>query len=168
MSYNYKATYTGSWLGDMTRLSYVPRWVIVPMVRPQSVAEHSFRVAAIVKALCIRLDWDPIQSNQLVVDALTHDIGEAQSGDTPGTFKEHTPPEFLKTGDLIVALADKLEGISWFFKWGSKALHPDRFDDIIAHSNSLAAPLNEELAKRIDKDPEELHKMFLELSTEIE
>ena len=36
-------------------LSYVPRWVIVPMMRQQSVADHSWRVGVIAGELAFRV-----------------------------------------------------------------------------------------------------------------
>jgi hypothetical protein len=118
-------------MNDLLALSYVPRWVIVPMSRQQSVAEHSFRVAVIVTELRSRLNK---ATNWSLGDALNwaliHDAPESRTGDIPGPYKhpdqERAPgvtPWFqyiLVDDDLrrFVKVADLIETASWVAKFG--------------------------------------------------
>jgi hypothetical protein len=72
-------------LTDLLALSHVPRWAIVPHLKPQSVADHSFRVAVIYLELCDRCKIPASLAG--LTRALFHDGAEARSGDIPGPFK---------------------------------------------------------------------------------
>ena len=72
-------------LTDLLSLSHVPRWSIVRHSPPQSVADHSFRVAVIYYELCERLKC-PVSVGALWW-ALTHDGAECHSGDISAKFK---------------------------------------------------------------------------------
>lgn len=72
-------------LTDLLALSWVPRWGIIPLTRPQTVAEHSHRVAIILMELASRLDVE--LPYWVLVWALVHDGPESWSGDIPGPFK---------------------------------------------------------------------------------
>lgn len=81
-------------LKDLLNLSHVPRWAITPIGRPQSVAEHSFRVAAIIMELAeqmceLGLGKQDITrfTNECIRWAIVHDGPEAWTGDTPGPVK---------------------------------------------------------------------------------
>lgn len=74
---------------DLRRLSYVTRWGIVPRLRPQSVAEHSYFVAMYTDALCVALDLDPASRGEALRYALQHDVDEGFTGDLPSPMKEH-------------------------------------------------------------------------------
>lgn len=100
---------------DMLNLSYVQRWVIMPTNRPQSVAEHSYRVAIIAMAL---LDHCSIPGREYVIRAcLSHDVEEVYTGDIPGPDKDKTKewpnPSTMLKGDIVVKLADIIETWSW-------------------------------------------------------
>lgn len=115
-------------LQDLLRLCYVPRWVISKMNRPQSVAEHSYRVAVIVMELAGAF-LDTPTASVAIVWALLHDGPESCSGDIPGPFKtsigkpliqfaeEKACPWFVPILDerisLIVHIADKIESVLW-------------------------------------------------------
>lgn len=73
-------------LNDLLALSHVPRWSIVPHLRPQSVAEHSFRVACIARELCRLVGCSSIAENAIEW-AILHDAVESRTGDIPGTVK---------------------------------------------------------------------------------
>lgn len=71
-------------------LAHVPRWVVVPVIRRQNVAEHSFFVAHYVAEL---LDH-PVFKNKhsdwkyaAMRYAVMHDRSEARTGDFPGPIK---------------------------------------------------------------------------------
>lgn len=109
----------------LLRLSYVPRWVIVPMSRPQTVADHTFRVALIALKLVESKAWSGGSIGLLLREALIHDAEEIYTGDIPSTAKlglvttvapnlnihdDNVPPQYK----FIVKVADIVEAISWF------------------------------------------------------
>lgn len=112
---------------DLTRLSHVPRWVIVPMVKSQSVADHSFRVAIIVMHLLSERSYSREFVGECVKFALLHDANEIYTGDIPGIAKregrvaEGAPqrpgcaPSF--NVKFVVKLADIVETITWFMRY---------------------------------------------------
>lgn len=85
-------------LTDLLALSHVPRWSIVAHSRPQSVADHSFRVAVIYLELCWRLKIPPELWS--LTYAIIHDGAEARTGDIPATFKGRV------NGDIAEATAE--------------------------------------------------------------
>lgn len=115
-------------------LAHVPRWAVVPHVRRQSVAEHSFYVALYTDKLCKMLEWDDLNTSIAVSYALRHDMYEVFSGDIPSPakriltsddtvnafnthFAEKMPSDY---GDVVtskvhevVKLADKLDEFFW-------------------------------------------------------
>lgn len=116
-------------LNDMLALCHVPRWVIVPHSRPQSVGEHSFRVACILMAMCTRLGFTP--PAVAYIWALIHDGPECRTGDLPmpvnlpdavearitpwyADIKEVIPPVWI---DLI-KVADLIETTTYINRWG--------------------------------------------------
>ena len=123
-------------ISDLLALSYVPRWGIVPMLRDQSVADHSFRTAVIFVELADRMNI-PITAWDLVM-VLWHDGPESHSGDIPAPFKSkirdivHTreqdfcpwydEPTAEKFSDTrvyeIFHAADLIEQYTWLRAWG--------------------------------------------------
>lgn len=124
-------------LNDLLALSTVPRWVIVPHSHPQSVAEHSFRVAVIYMSICGRLDIrGPDVLSAGLLWSLIHDGPESWTGDLPGGAV--APPTGIKlllqhnicpwwhaikaTIDPcaveLVKLADLIEGATYIDRWG--------------------------------------------------
>lgn len=99
-------------LNDTLALSHVPRWSVVTTTRRQSVAEHSFRVAAIVQYLLSEpryIDWDQSYKRQGVIRALIHDAAESKSGDISGPFKrlvKEWNKEETGTGDDPIAIIE--------------------------------------------------------------
>ena len=116
-------------------LAHVPRWVVVPHVRPQSVAEHSFYVALYTDKLCKMLWWNDLNTSMAVSYALRHDMYEVFSGDIPSPakriltsgdtvdafnshFAKSMPADYkdgTPTGKIhdVVKLADKLDEFFW-------------------------------------------------------
>ncbi|MEE8608607.1 MAG: HD domain-containing protein [Nitrospiraceae bacterium] len=71
-------------LNDLLLLTYVPRWSIIPINRPESVAEHSFRVAVIAMEIAQRSN---LETYPVIYRALIHDGPEAATGDIPSPMK---------------------------------------------------------------------------------
>lgn len=102
------------------RLSFVPRWGVVPTLRRQSVAEHVFHTTRTALWLLEHhtLGHDPAFRLQVLEQALRHDDAEAASGDIPspyktGTGKETTVPAGLSAVDVVVKCADLLEALAF-------------------------------------------------------
>jgi len=76
-------------LRNLINLSHVKRWGIVPTLHQESVAEHSFRVAAISEYLADELAASnpDIDRLGLLRMALTHDLEECYTGDIPAPAK---------------------------------------------------------------------------------
>lgn len=133
---------------DMLALSHVPRWCIVPMTRPQTVAEHSYRVAIMVSWM-LGMGLDCLTLTR----ALSHDVEEARTGDIPGPTKrilssdiygDGWPENILGWEDeqyelwaltpktvrpdhlLVLKLADLLETYTYLHAWGRECDHRTR------------------------------------------
>ena len=142
---------------DALSLSHVPRWVVVPMLRTQTVAEHSFNVAMIAQELMSRnpaitshhvddeMGTAPLVRRENVIwHALTHDIDECVTGDIPGIAKQHMRakrdiPDLVPDRPSIgvtlpeiqlVKLADIIESYTYCAKYG---LGPHARDVQIKH-----------------------------------
>lgn len=122
-------------LKDLLNLSHVPRWCITPVLKPQSVAEHSYRVAIIATEIARQVHVD---IREVVAWALVHDAPESYTGDIPSPFKHFlrdrnvnidAPSVILcpwldkemPSGALIVCivkLADSIEALSWISAYG--------------------------------------------------
>lgn len=128
-------------LTDLLALSHVPRWVIVPHLRPQSVAEHSHRVAVIYLELCARLNLTATVEG--LTWAIMHDGPESRTGDIPAPFKRELDGK-LAVGEQRVCpwldnrddslgsttywlfqLADLIEAYTFIARWG-KGSHASR------------------------------------------
>lgn len=96
------------------RLSFVPRWVVMPTIRKQSVAEHSYHVAQTVRWL-MQFAPVPLQTHEkeFVLAALDHDTDEAVSGDTPSPNKAQASPEMAPMSKVFVKVADLLEAVAF-------------------------------------------------------
>lgn len=72
------------------RMSEINRWQIVDTIRPQSVAEHSYRVWVLTTDLCNVLFETSHNSFDIAAAmrwALNHDLDEVFTGDIPSTIK---------------------------------------------------------------------------------
>lgn len=142
---------------DLLALSHVPRWGVVPVTRPQSVAEHSFRVAAIAMEICRYINGEELPSAgiieyHVILWALVHDAPESETGDFPSTIKDDFGVKILKVFEdarcpwigkmrmrihpleaAIVGVADKIEAILWIRIWGvgPKARYAEERDTAI-------------------------------------
>ena len=71
---------------DILRASDVSRWTIVRTAKPQSLAEHTFNVVMIARAICKELGIDDSHITKL---ALEHDLDEVKTGDIPTPAKRY-------------------------------------------------------------------------------
>lgn len=103
------------------RLSVVPRWVIVPTIQRQNVAEHSYHVAQTARWLMqfhAFKDEDDRMWKALIADvielALDHDRDEAASGDRPTPSKQgKTYHAGMPQAAIVVKIADILEALAF-------------------------------------------------------
>lgn len=149
-------------LSDLLALSTVPRWPIVPCLRLQSVAEHSFRVAVIGLEIARRLNKG-VTPSSVVVEyhvmrwALVHDGPEAETSDIPYPVKKVAAlkaeiahletivcpwyvDEDLGTNSqerAVVKIADKIEEVLFMRDWGmgpkADAAGQDARQQVIRH-----------------------------------
>lgn len=125
-------------LTDLLALSHVPRWSIVPRIKEQTVADHTFRVMAILVEIRDRLLLAPnsIDGGTALRWALMHDGEESRTADIPGVFKRRLGTAVVDTiqdicpwmndenwlpdtaAKHLVKLADLIETFTWIRKWG--------------------------------------------------
>lgn len=125
---------------DLLALSHVPRWSIVPRLKEQTVADHTFRVIVIALELNTRLGLLPercLNIGDMVLAILYHDVSECKTGDVPtpakiamgydpdqlkhckwleGLDPYESLPEALR---MIISIADQLEAFTWLERWGT-------------------------------------------------
>lgn len=119
---------------DLLNLSYVKRWVVAPLHREQSVAEHSFRVMVILRGLWTILQHMgyPFDQHRALVEAMDHDLDEVYSGDMPGPVKDAggkqwPDPSNLMRWEIAVKVADSLETWYWWYIHGDRTwTHPKK------------------------------------------
>lgn len=114
-------------INDILRASGVTRWHIVRTVRPQSLAEHTFDVTMIARAIAKIAGVDDYE---IIKAALLHDLDEIVAGDIPTPTKERarangwelndlyksiTGREITPDEALIVHLADKMADLHWLW-----------------------------------------------------
>ncbi len=99
-------------LNDLLALSHVPRWSIISHARPQSVADHTFRVMVIATELSSRLNV-PLHMQDLLY-ALEHDAHESWTADIPAPMKA----KIENFGFLLGGIRD----------WMKKGPHPTGYD----------------------------------------
>ena len=107
---------------DKLRASNVMRWHTVPMVKMQSVAEHSFNVAIMCLELSTRLGLGYRGTHHLVIEALHHDLHEIIDGDTPSPVKPKPLIDWSETwdGGHVLAFCDLLDSLAFASKYHSE------------------------------------------------
>lgn len=100
------------------RLSVVPRWVIVPTIQRQNVAEHSYHVTQTARWLMqfhASEGDEKLALTMAVIDrALDHDVEEAATGDRPTPSKQgKTYHAGMPQSAIIVKIADILEALAF-------------------------------------------------------
>lgn len=100
------------------RLSHVPRWAIVDMLKSQSVADHTYRTMVVAQRLSHKLKLEDLPT--LLTHILTHDLEEAETGDLPSNHKTDMPKNG-KCKDLqeaVIKMADTVEATIWLERYG--------------------------------------------------
>lgn len=110
---------------DILRAQEVHRWNIVATIRNQSLAEHTFNVVFIGRAICKELGKP---DGEVIKTALEHDLDEIVTGDIPTPTKQRmkimgfnpdsihdrkNTPTRSGESQTIVKVADMIEA-SWF------------------------------------------------------
>jgi 5'-deoxynucleotidase YfbR-like HD superfamily hydrolase len=114
-------------INDILRASGVNRWHIVRTVRDQSLAEHTFDVVMIARAIAKIAGVDDYE---IIKAALLHDLDEIVTGDIPTPTKDRardngwdlndiykgvTGRELSPDESLIIRLADKMADLHWLW-----------------------------------------------------
>lgn len=114
-------------INDILRASGVTRWHIVRTVKPQSLAEHTFDVVMIARAIAKIAGYDDYEITKA---ALLHDLDEIVNGDFPTPtknrardkgwnlnelYRDITGREISNDESLIIRLADKLADLYWLW-----------------------------------------------------
>ncbi len=114
-------------INDILRASGVTRWHIVRTVRPQSLAEHTFDVVMIARAIAKNAGIDDYE---IIKAALLHDLDEIVTGDIPTPTKERARQNGWELNELyksvtgreitdheatIIHLADKMADLHWLW-----------------------------------------------------
>lgn len=107
-------------------LSYTKRWVIAPLYREQSVAEHTYRVMLLVFFIAGQLPPEvTVDLAVLLTRTMFHDAEERVTGDVPGPEKSKVPGYLKDVGtmdveDCIIKVADSIETGTYWVQWGNK------------------------------------------------
>lgn len=101
------------------RLSHVPRWVIVDMLKQQTVADHTFRVSVTALRLIRKLHLKEEFPNILAC-ILIHDLDEAETGDVPSNHKTEMPKngQCKDLQEALIKMADTIEATVWLERYG--------------------------------------------------
>jgi putative hydrolase of HD superfamily len=95
-------------ISDVGKLKRLPRtgWVECGVPGPESVADHSFRVALIVTLMADEMGLDSLKAVRM---ALIHDLAEGQTGDLTPTQKAKEPEAVMHAEeDAMNGLLGKL------------------------------------------------------------
>lgn len=133
-------------------LCHVPRWCIVPHLRPQSVAEHTYGVMAIYRALWA---YRGIAAVIQLDEVMDHDLDEADTGDLPSSSKPGRGSRPTAPHLIPIKVADFIESMTYIEKWGCGA-------HAIRVASQMAADLRDYLQSSPDtqKWDEAAHKVL--------
>lgn len=157
-------------INDILRASGVTRWHIVRTVRPQSLAEHTFDVVMIARAVAKNAGYDDYE---IIKAALLHDLDEIVTGDIPTPSKQRarangwelndlyrdiTGREITEDESLIIQIADRMADLYWLWL---HALGP--------HANKvyelLATEFNDWI--RSDKIPDNIKEAAIDVQVQM-
>lgn len=136
------------------RLRFVPRWGVMPVIKPQNVAEHSYHVTMLARWLVQYHERHDDKSflADVLVHALEHDIEEAVTGDIPAPYKERQmdmmdlmdEDDTTSEAESVVKLADVMEALVYLqeeMALGSSLLgsvFKERWDVYLGRYNHVA------------------------------
>lgn len=124
-------------LVDLMRAQSVKRWTIVHTTKQQSLAEHTFNVTMIARAICNKAG---IPDHNVMKATMAHDLDEILTGDIPTPFKEEARSQGIELNDImkrvshvtvsreeaaIAKAADILEA-EWFINEFGQGSHADQ------------------------------------------
>jgi 5'-deoxynucleotidase len=95
----------------LSRMKFIKRWALMRNTYPESIQEHSQRVAVIAHALATirnRLHGGRVDAARTALLALYHDAGEVLTGDLPSPVKYFNPDMRAAYGGIERAAADRL------------------------------------------------------------
>lgn len=145
-------------INDILRASGVTRWHIVRTVRPQSLAEHTFDVVMIARAIAKGAGYDDYE---IIKAALLHDLDEIITGDIPTPtknramgngwdlnklYKDVTGRELDPDESLIIKIADRMADLYWLWVHAlgphANRVYEIMADDFNQHVRSDSVPDN--------------------------
>ena len=146
---------------DIMRASHTKRWTIVQTAVNQSLAEHTFNVVMIARAISKAANIDDAQ---IIKYALEHYLDEIRTGDMPTPAKDALDIRFPSGGKTkvdsvewtIVKVADIIEAL-WFVTEAGVGRHAKKVEDY----------LRKKLAEFFRSMPEELKNPVDEVTTQI-
>lgn len=157
---------------EKLRLQNVNRWTLIATSRPQSVAEHSYNVAMMVRWACEQLPTYKIHCGYIAMAALDHDLDEAIFGDVPTPTKsamrqkgfdfselESPTDEVLRMNDYeksVIKACDILESIHFLDNFG-----------IGKRADDVKEELEGNLIEFLSNKPPELRDVILDLQLEL-
>jgi 5'-deoxynucleotidase len=95
----------------LSRMKFIKRWGLMRNTSPESIQEHSQRVAVIAHALATirnRLHGGRVDAARTALLALYHDAGEVLTGDLPTPVKYFNPDMRAAYGRIERAAGDRL------------------------------------------------------------
>ena len=95
----------------LSRMKFIKRWALMRNTYPESIQEHSQRVAVIAHALATirnRMHDGHVDAARTALLALYHDAGEVLTGDLPTPIKYFNPDMRTAYGHIEQAAADRL------------------------------------------------------------
>jgi 5'-deoxynucleotidase len=95
----------------LSRMKFIKRWGLMRNTYPESIQEHSQRVAVIAHALATirnRLHGGRLDAARTALLALYHDAGEVLTGDLPTPIKYFNPDMRAAYGRIERAAGDRL------------------------------------------------------------
>lgn len=117
----------------------VPRWGIVPTIQRQSVAEHSFFVAAMAHRIALVIQWRGSEWDYTTLNrwALLHDSLEAVTGDVPTPIKKHLGELKSAEHHLNTEICREFQTLK---EWmGSKDVRAAAIERIVSFADSIEA-----------------------------
>lgn len=113
---------------NLRRLATVPRWAVIPTLRKQSVAEHSFHVLWLFQWVANKLEIETNLSFEDALLVLFHDWDESETGDIPGPNKGRPSTDHCDQFKCVLKIADCLE--AWLFIAEDQAMGNSTLSDI--------------------------------------